>query len=66
MIASQSLENKIGVWNLSMLTLALNAFLHHHRADCDDLVADEISGTTTAVNDYKSVASLEPKKTHQR
>ena len=42
-------------------TLALHALLHHHRADADNLVADEISSATATVDKHKSVASLKPK-----
>ena len=61
-MVSQSSGKKIGLRVLPIHTLSFDALLHHHRADADDLVADEISGTTTAVDDYKSVASLGPQE----
>ena len=51
-------------WRLGRViihTLAFDTLFHHHRADADDLVADEISSATTAVDNYESVASLKPK-----
>ena len=44
-----------------MHTLAFDTLLRRHRADADDLVADEISSATTAVDNYKGVAGLKPK-----
>ncbi len=56
------LENKIDVCVFVIVhTLAFDTLSHHHRANVDNLVADEISSAAAAVDNYKDVAGLKPK-----